>query len=297
MRTAAVIVAYNPDAGALRRLCETLWQVGVDVIVVDNTEDGRPSPAVPGAQHLRLGENTGIARALNIGIRLGIDRGAEAIALFDQDSEIGAEYVASLTRHLNPHLPGVVAPVAYDKRTGREYPSVRMTPLGVCRAVYSTQHDEPYAVDLVISSGSLITTPTFAVVGLMDEDFFIDFVDFEWCLRCREHSVPIRVVPSARLAHAIGSEVVSAAGYRGIMHSPERTYYKIRNSFLIFRKPAFPKRFAARQALSAVGHNLVQLLFVANRRGYWSVFIRAVRDGVRGVTGKYIPPDVSSRVG
>ena len=39
---------------------------------------------------------------------------------------------------------------------------------------------------------------------MFDEDFFIDFVDVEWCLRCKKNKVAIFVVPDAVMEHEIG---------------------------------------------------------------------------------------------
>ena len=129
----------------------------------------------------------------------------------------------------------------------------------------------------------------------MDERLFIDFVDVDWCLRCRALGVPVVVVPDAVMAHAIGDRVVRApfGVYRGIVHSPVRTYYKIRNSLLMMGRPHVPAAFAIHQTLSALTHNLIQLALVRERTRYLRVFVAALADGIRGVTGKRVEtPDV-----
>jgi rhamnosyltransferase len=138
------------------------------------------------------------------------------------------------------------------------------------------------------SSGCAATAVTFSEVGLMDEEFFIDFVDVEWCLRCRQRGVKIVVVPDAVMVHSIGDIAVgSPLGlYHGIIHGPVRTYYKIRNAFLLARKRHVPLVFALHQVFSALAHNAIQLVFVKERALYLRTFVVAVTHGLRGVTGK-----------
>jgi rhamnosyltransferase len=120
----------------------------------------------------------------------------------------------------------------------------------------------------------------------MDESLFIDFVDFEWCMRCRQQRVPIRVVPVARLQHSIGDDTLRFGPVRGPLHSPYRTYYKVRNAILLFRKPVVPFLFA----LSSTIHALVfavAVLIVADRRGeYARMVVTAISHALTGVSGK-----------
>ena len=55
---------------------------------------------------------------------------------------------------------------------------------------------------MVISSGSLIRREGVEVAGLPRRDFFIDFVDYEQCLRLRRHGFQIAVVNDSTLEHA-----------------------------------------------------------------------------------------------
>jgi len=292
MRIHSVVVAYRPDHGSLTALCLALRRNASDVVVVDNTDDKSRSrfEAPEECALIPLGRNAGVAEAFNVGIRHALDRGADAIVLFDQDSEIEDGFLARLVRPLRPGTPGVAAPVARDKKTGREYPARRLGRFGGSANIFVDRQTgtEPVAVEIVISSGCAATAVTFSEVGLMDEDFFIDFVDVEWCLRCRQRGVKIVVVPDAAMAHSIGDTAVRTplGLYRGIIHGPVRTYYKIRNSFLLARKRHVPLLFALHQVFSALAHNVIQLLFVKERAVYLRTILVAVTHGLRGVTGK-----------
>jgi rhamnosyltransferase len=297
MRVFAIVVAYHPQEQKLSRLCETLSGSGSQVIVVDNTETdgGRRESAMEYGARIRSGENEGIARAQNIGIARALALGADVVALFDQDSEPDGSFLRRMLVHVSPGAAGVWAPVCRDKTTNEELPSFRLNGLRMASKVFSAGRTGPYAVDLVIASGAVVTAETFTVAGDMDEDFFIDFVDFEWCFRCRGRGVPISVVPDAVLPHSIGERTLNMGIMRGPVHGVARSYYKIRNCFLLFRKPDVPVLYAGSMMISGVVRYLLMLPFLKDRAAYMGTFFRAIGHGLAGVVGK--DPAMAGRSG
>jgi rhamnosyltransferase len=290
MRISCVVVAYHPRTDQIEGLARSLIDSGASVVVVDNTEGLSPDAHAEGElTTIRLGSNVGIARALNVGIEYAAST-ADAVLLFDQDSLVQKDFIALLTAQLEVGEPGVVAPVALDKSMGAEYPSQRLTRFGYPVNVYARDASAPVRVDLVITSGMAITMATFAKVGLMDESLFIDYVDTEWCFRCRREHVPIHVVPAAMLSHAIGERSVQVGSVRTFIHGSVRSYYKLRNALLLLRRKHVPKIFALRQVGPAIVHAIMQLRLVPaiERSRYSRSFLAAFSDGIRGIEGKRI---------
>ncbi len=176
MNTCCVVVSYNPDIAQLDRLCQTLVSAGARVVIVDNTErkGSRGDLTVAGCTVIALGRNTGIAHAQNVGIEDAIAGCAEAVILFDQDSEPDAAFLGHLLTGLTPGKPGVVAPICLERDTGLEMPSYRLDRLGRTHKVFSAGCTAPTSVDMVMASGCAATVATFTAAGRMDEDFFID---------------------------------------------------------------------------------------------------------------------------
>lgn len=287
MKIYCVVVTYYPDQERLTALCTTLTDSGAHVIVVDNTEAAFSGINLPElCTRITLTQNTGIAHAQNVGIAFGLENGADAIAFFDQDSEPDDTLLGKLIAALEPGKPGVAAPVCVEKTTRRELPAYRIGRLGMRRKVFCRGRMSPAFVDLIIASGSVATAATFSCAGDMDEDFFIDFVDFEWCMRCRSQQVPISVVPQATMRHSIGERTVDLGVLRGSVHSVSRSYYKIRNCFLLFRKPVVPFLFALSATVMGIVRYMLFLPFVQDRRSYLRVLSMAIRDGLNGVVGK-----------
>lgn len=232
--------------------------------------------------------NKGIAAAQNAGIRAAINRGAQTVAFFDQDSMPEPQLLPTLIAALGSPPQGIVAPICLDARTGDEYPPFRFNRWGWAKSVFVENSKENVAADLIISSGSVVAVDVFERAGLMDEDFFIDYVDLEWCIRCRKAGVPITVVSAVTMRHSIGNEVIKYGPVTTYVHSPVRAYYRLRNAFLLLRKPQVPVLYAFHEIAAAVVHHVLQLRPSVNRTEHLRLGLRALFDGIKGVRGKLI---------
>jgi rhamnosyltransferase len=283
----SVIVGYRPNLDHLQQLCAILVTDGASVIVVDNTEipylDATFFPKE--CRIVSQGTNSGIAQAQNVGIKAAVAETADVIVFFDQDSTIGPGFLQTLLLPLRIGKPDVVSPLCIDDISGDVLPSLRISKNGISNTVYYKSNMEPYGVDIVISSGIAATREVFQVAGLLDEGLFIDFVDTEWCLRCRSKGIPIRVVPSAMMRHRIGNKSLRLGRFTLTVHSPERCYYQIRNCFHLFRKPHIPLLLAIKETFSVFLSRMLLLFLLEQRSKYFMAYLIGVLDGLCGVEG------------
>jgi rhamnosyltransferase len=194
----AVIVTFLPDGVCLSELLVALSNQVARIHVIDNTpaSDVRVASIVDGL-HIgnvglrRLGDNYGIAKALNVGIELARTSGATHVLLSDQDSLPAADMVEGLLRTQRDLVEqgarvGAVAPTFTDQNTGITFPfQAELTGkffYGHVRPDIS--HPVTEALTL-ITSGTLVPVEVFADAGIMREDLFIDHVDIEWSHRVR----------------------------------------------------------------------------------------------------------------
>jgi rhamnosyltransferase len=290
MKIYSIIVCYKPDVHNLERICKAILSCDTNVILVDNTENcyiQNISNSLD-VELISLNENLGIAKAQNIGITLAIEKGAEIVVFFDQDSEIENDFIRKLTHKMDNNVPDVVSPVFYDKNIGFKFPSYRLNKFGLLKQFDVVDDQQDYEVDVVISSGSAVSKVTFDIVGLMNEDYFIDFVDTEWSLRCRAKGIPIRVIPSAIMKHSIGDKSIDLILARIFIHSSVRSYYKVRNSFLFYRSKHVPFLMGLKEIVSALVHNFLTVFVVSNKWDYIKKYFQAIRDGLLGRVGKKI---------
>lgn len=283
-----IIVTYEPALEHLSSLIKNVQTAGFLPILVDNSEKHplKKGMFLGEIQMIFMEGNAGIAAAQNAGVLLAKKLGEELIGFFDQDSQADAELIQKLSDYTELYDGCVVAPLALEKDTLLEYPVQRLNKMGYPKDVYVKNAKRPQKVDLVISSGTMMSMKVLEKAGMFDEDFFIDFVDIEWCLRCKKAAIPIYVLPDAVLYHKIGNETIDAGQMKITVHSPLRTYYKVRNSFLLLYKKV-NVIFAFRQILPAVIHNFLLIFQEENKKEYLKYYLLGICHGVCGIKGKY----------
>ena len=285
MKVYSIIVCFNPEVDRLIKLCSNLIHQKSKIVLVDNSFNSCLNDMVnQNIELIQLGDNLGIAKAQNIGIQHAIKQSADIFVFFDQDSEIENSFLQNLIAPFSLSKALVTSPVFYDKSQGFRFPSYRLSKYGLFKKVIDTNGN--YNVDVIISSGSATNRKTIELVGLMNEDYFIDFVDTEWSLRCKSKNVPIKVISNAKMIHAIGEKSIDLKVLRLFVHSPARTYYKVRNSFLFFSSKNVPLLLGIKEIASALLHNFLIIFFVKNKKEYCVSYIKALLDGIQEKKGR-----------
>lgn len=284
-----VVVTFNPDIQRLNTIVDCILSVECVPILVDNSEkewDVYYNSLNEKCTIIQMGENKGIAFAQNYGVKYAIEKGAEVIGFFDQDSLVTENIILELVNAIEKHKKEVVAPVSIDSKTNEEYPNQVITKSGLPRDVFTKEDKAVTEVNIVISSGIFVKKDIFEKIGYFDESFFIDFVDIEWCLRCYKKGIYITVINSAKMKHTIGDNFRKYGFVIVNVHSPYRTYYKVRNAFLLFTKD-LNILFCLSQLLPALLQNF--FLMFDSRLGseYRKNYFNAIVDGIKKRDGKY----------
>jgi len=243
LSVASITVAYN-GAELLPRQIEALFgqrRALQEIIVVDNASTdgtlGMLAQRYPQVTVLRLRENLGVGGGLAAGLAYAaLERKHDWVWTFDQDSVPHRDSLEILLSSLDSISDkagevGIAAALpVYEEglfcfnpwlwRDGLVKPSPEML-------------KEPiWFADLVITAGCMIRRDVVDRVGLPRADFFMDFVDFEYCLRARDRGYKVVVVPRSRINHEIGNgRAVRFTGIRKLWcnQAPFREYYYSRN--------------------------------------------------------------------
>jgi rhamnosyltransferase len=305
----AVLVSFHPDADLPARVNGILGQVGA-LVIVDN---GSGEAALrmltelsldPGISLESNRENLGVASALNIGIRRARSLGYEWVLLLDQDSVLDArmveELIAAHASFPEParlavlgagfrdiHHPDTAPAQAGSANTARDGAGTG----GDSRAPVPAWQE----VESVITSGSLLNVSTLDRIGGFRDDFFIDYVDSEFCFRARASGYRVAKTRKPLMSHAIGASTPHAIlGVRKwtTNHSAERRYYMARNDTIMLKEfGGFPWGTWALKSLGRRVRTCKRILLYEDAKlaklaavahGWW--------DGVRGRLGPRRPP-------
>lgn len=296
IRVMAVVVAYMPDTEVLRALLNTLLTQTAGVVVVDNTptEDQRveslcASMAQEALRLTRLGQNRGIALALNVGIDMALAAGATHVLLSDQDSLPSPDMVKELLRAYGDLLAtgqrvGAIGPTYTDRHTGLTFPFQVDVPGRLFYQHQRTDAAHPTAKALtLITSGTLIPAQVLRDVGPMREDFFIDHVDIEWSYRAGAAGYALFGVGPARMFHSMGDQALRVwyFGWRQeSAYSPLRVYYRVRNLVALCRLPYIRWSWKVRHGWWTLGFVYAQAIFGHQRMASLWMAVRGLRDGL-----------------
>ncbi|AJE04932.1 glycosyl transferase [Geobacter pickeringii] len=273
---AAVVILYHPQRDYLDNIRTWIEQVDA-VYVVDNSESPDLTIAehlsvLPGVTYLAQGENRGVAYGLNLGARKAIEAGYDYLLTMDQDSRASGALVKTMFECLDASAAtvGIISPFHLTR-------AVRQRPSGATCSDVMTP----------MTSGCLLNLSAWRCIGPFREDFFIDFVDDEFCLRLRRNGYQVLQANAALLEHEVGN-VTRFGPFIATNHSPLRRYYKTRNRFAVFAeyRRDFPGHCLfdlvrlAKEAASIV-------LFEREKGAKLRMMWRGWRDFRRGKFGKF----------
>lgn len=285
----AVVVTFQPDDGLAARVAKLRGQAA-QVVLVDNGSSSTGRARVealrshPNVSLIMNAENRGLAAALNQGVERALQMGFQWIATFDQDSTVSPGYFETLFRAYNA--------CPERERVGILAPMLRFGDIGVTHTfTYSRYRDhELYSmVRMSVTSGNLIPARLFVEVGTYREDFFIDYIDQEFCLRCRKYGWLILEAHEAILDHRHGQPVRRRFLWKQTLvtnHAAPRRYYQTRNRLVVYRcHGGFDWRWQVRDFWEFFRDTTKVLLFEEDKRAKLHATLRGVWHALTGQMG------------
>ena len=113
MKLSGVVVFYNPSEDNINNINNYIDSID-KLFVVDNSDDDIERMKSAGKiEYIKLGDNKGIAYALNTGANKAIEEGYKYLLTMDQDSKITSEIVDGMKDYLvnnNDNKIGLVSP-------------------------------------------------------------------------------------------------------------------------------------------------------------------------------------------
>jgi rhamnosyltransferase len=304
---ASVTVATNAahllprQLDALRRQSRKLDEIiVVDNASTDDTVDMLASQ-YPEVKVLSLPENGGVGGGYAAGLAYAaITKKYSWAWLLDDDSVPPPDALQKLFEGLqyldeSTAPTAILAPLCIDSKSSTSYPGLswqggRLVPT-------PGDPSQPLTfVDCVISSGSLVRREAVEAVGMPRVDFFMDFVDYEYCLRLRRKGFRIAVVRDSILDHEIGAQATFNILGRKIFwadHAPWREYYMARNeTFTIWQD--YPQLITKLSVVYKFAHHALGIVLLGKQKlACLRMMCRGFLDGRAGRLGiRFLPGKV-----
>lgn len=299
-----VITTYNPESRITDVIRRAQEQADL-VVVVDNSSqsqrrrnvevatqahanhDGLPPPVVVWNTF-----NRGVPSALNQGISVARQKGAEFVCLLDQDSLLERNCMDTLVEAFL-HLETMIPLGAAFARNRDPIPLRAPGIFSQTRAMRDENGRTRFSlVPAYMVSGMLTRTSILESIGGFREDYFIDLFDTEMCLRMRTHGLLNIVIEDAIIDHVVGEPRIVQFGRKRlavISHAPWRYYYMVRNTL------SLAKEYHSSLRKSALGLLLVNVIFYSreillspSKQATLKFALHGVADYLRGITGRQI---------
>lgn len=288
----AVITTYRPDNGFPARVQRIRNQVGCVVIV----DDGKSADNVARLHHWfpetsnvivhHNATNVGIAVSLNKGISIAKSKGYSWMLTLDDDTIVEPDMVKNLIETWNLVADQAGKPVAIMgmARSGGHADRIEFCPTE--RHLFVEKRG-------IVTSGSLMSLDVYDAIGGFRNEFFIDSIDYDYCLRARARGFRVIEVCQVGMIHPLGKPIKRRIGCLTLEttnHTPIRRYYAYRNSTVLAQEHF---RHDPLYSLAVFVYQLrtvaLILLLENDRRKKVKMIFRGLLDGWRKRLGKLLP--------
>lgn len=287
----AVIVAYYPDETLFTSVLDSIKPQVDNVVIVNNSEiitgqEWLEESSSDGVFLINLNANAGLGAAHNIGIQWAFDHEANFVLIMDQDSIAGDRMVElQLAAFLDIENKGekvaVVGPWLNNDDHLASFHFAGLIRGGVFKRI--AKSNSPIEVDVLISSGSLISQCALNDIGRMNEALFIDNIDIDWCFRAGYLGYAKFVHPDAVMVHSLGDSSLEFNFFRKIrfaIHKPIRQYYSTRNRVWLYFQAYTPLQWIFKDVGRLIGKLMVSVFFFPNKVQNFQMIMRGLKDGL-----------------
>ena len=174
------LVIYHPDESLLKRVDQMIG-VGFKIYVFDNSpSEEKYTQAIKNDAnvfYMTAGKNVGLGLSLSTICATAYYHGYQKLLFLDQDTGISTmtlDFIAAYSKSIPVKVQQQYAALVFKSN--------------------QTLNQNITDVRLAISSGSLFNLPVLRQIGWHNENYFVDCVDYEFCVRARRCGFKIGVV-------------------------------------------------------------------------------------------------------
>ena len=231
----AIFVTYNPDESLIKNIEAIINQVK-KIVIIDNKSASdswkfikKITKKHSNINLIKNNGNVGLAKALNQGAEYALKNKYEWILTMDQDSLARYNMVKFLIKAYNNAVGSKTNPVLIGSNFLHEY-NKKSNFERLCKnKVYIKRNG-------IQTSGSLLSLSTYKNIGPFRNDFFIDYIDTEYCLRLKHKKLNTIIACDAYMLHSIAA-IEKGASLPSYNHL--RRYYRMKNGLKLVKENIF----------------------------------------------------------
>ena len=247
---AAVVVIFNPDDRFKKLLLSVIEQVD-KIWIINNQPNFDVDKFITNGQVecedkttvIENKQNIGLAAAQNQGIKLALADGLDWVLLLDQDSILNKSFVKNMLHaariYDNEGHIGFLTPRHESDDGSTSVPTYSKGLFLKPKRYHMNLTEIDDSLLFGMASGSFIPNKRFKEIGLMREDFWIDYIDYELSFRVRKQGYTILGVGGARLNHRLGiTQQIKVLGktFSYQVHPAFRRYTIYRNRVKVIKE-------------------------------------------------------------
>ena len=221
MKIAAIVVLYNPTDTVFESINSYINNVD-KLFVIDNSERRSTKylkhlKKINKVKYIWNKTNKGIAYSYNLAAKKALIEEYNWLLTMDQDSKWPSGMLTKLIQHIANNETDNVGIIS---------------PLHKVRGFTLSRFSGYKKVMGVMASGNLLNLDIYRKVGGFKEEFFIDNVDYEYCLHLNQLGYEVITLGDCILDHQLGN-IKIIEGEAIAIHSPLRNYYITRNTLYL----------------------------------------------------------------
>lgn len=238
MKLAASVILYNFDLNIINNII-FMSKIFDKIFVFDNSDSIHDTNQVnwfentPSIEYLKANNNKGLAYGLNVNCKRALREKYNWIMLLDQDGVVSAEMIEEMKKFIieknEKNNLGAVGPIIEDRQ--RRKPKQK------------GQKNQ----DVLITSGMVINLEAFIKVGMFNKKLFLDYVDYDYCLRLKNKGYKVLQNLNAILQHNIYDKTIIIDEYKVDKLSSIRYYYASRNFLYMMKEYKREENFICKE--------------------------------------------------
>lgn len=274
IKLAGVVVLYNPDVDYNNNIKSYIDDLDY-LYVIDNSKKENKVLDNKKIKYIFNNANIGVAKALNDAAKLARLDNCDYLLTMDQDTNFN---------------PGVL------KEMKKYILENDMSDIGIVTPWHNTKLDEVKSKDdidyplTVMTSANIVNLDILDKIGGYNEDYFIDGIDLEYCLRLKKNNYKIVRLNYIEVLHNLGDiKYHNFFGKRILTtnHNYIRMYYILRNYNYIKRDYYdIDKEYC--EPLNHLKLRLFRvIMYEKDKFKKIRNMFRGIKDYKKGIVGKY----------